>query len=94
MSAVADDLVKCKHCAGSGHVPLQRLRPELVRTLEVLREHGPQSAKSLFASGLVGDYTSATAINNQLEALRQFGLVTRERRGIRFFYSAIEKSGG
>ena len=69
---MADPLVPCHRCEGSGLVPME---PALKKTLELLTAT-PQSTEELRAA-LAQEAPSPTAICNRLAALEELGYARR-----------------
>jgi hypothetical protein len=75
---------QCPKCNGTGQVEISQ---ELLDTLNaVLRSKGTDSVT---LSPKFGKHHTITAINNRLERLRELGLLKRERRFRRWFYTAV-----
>lgn len=78
-------LVKCSSCKGKGRTRLSRVLNE---TLQVLRDSDKPMKASEVLEILGAADVHPTAINNRLEDLRDFGLVSRKKEGNAFYYSA------
>lgn len=74
--------VCCPKCNGDGKIPMP---DELWEVLNVLRWHGPKCAEQVALE--VDWFGHQTAINNRLEALRDMGLVKREKKGRMWMYA-------
>lgn len=76
-------VVTCRHCGGSGELPLD---PILFMTLQTLYEDGPGTAKELHSrKRFIG--VGVTAVSNRLSSLLTLGLVARSKRGRCWVYS-------
>lgn len=78
--------ITCDHCRGKGQIPLHE---SLAATLKFVR-NGRRTAEQIHAASGEAGFIAVTAINNRLERLRSYGLVTRHREGKYFHYAATK----
>lgn len=76
--------IPCPTCKGEARVPIS---DELMEVLLFIRRRTGADAQTVFDK--LGAKISISGINNRLEYLREIGLLRRERRGRRWFYSAL-----
>ena len=75
-------MVPCDHCGGTGKVLLSAV---LFRVLESVTA-GHRTAKEVSAHLSGTETVGKTAINNRLEELREYGLLTRKKVGRFYVY--------
>lgn len=74
--------IECPTCAGTGRAPM----PEaLQETLDVLPKRGTFTAADIQTK--IPSTVTINAVNNRLEALRELGMLKRERNGKFWNYS-------
>ena len=79
-------MVPCDHCGGTGKVLLSAV---LFRVVEAVTA-GHRTAKEV-SDHLSGTETvGKTAINNRLEELREYGLLTRKKVGRFYVYDVVK----
>lgn len=77
-------LIDCSECSGSGK---QQLPKELAETLLAVRKLKRADANRV--RDFVGWKKTPTVINNRLKRLLDLKLLTRERQGMKLFYSPV-----